>query len=186
MEKMCTFRPKLNQVLQTCAKTGPFMPIKRLCCLKKRSKSTFQRMNVCSKWLSWKCPQWILSVLRPFMKVEMVFECCLSCCIQVLLYHFWSFSDTFCTVFGPLFSGFFQLYSYHLRADCPMFDGGVDTATLSTMCFILGCDFGSILDHLAYECVGVGWEGGADLKRKRELLLGSVQYKTKKSGFDSM
>ena len=61
--------------MQKCAKTSPLFAIKHLFCLKTRSKSTFQPMKVCSKWMclevSW-VEFWVF--LCTFMKVQMAFE----------------------------------------------------------------------------------------------------------------
>ena len=51
-KKKCKFPPKFTKIIQNCAKTSLFSAIKHLFCfLKKRSKSTFQPMKVCSKWV---------------------------------------------------------------------------------------------------------------------------------------
>ena len=65
-EKICKFMPNFTKNMQNCAKTSTFSPIKHLFCLKKRSKSTFQPMKVCSKWVCLKGPGWILSVFKQF------------------------------------------------------------------------------------------------------------------------
>ena len=44
----CQNSPKICKIVH---KQAPFSPIKRLFCLKNRSKSTFQPMKVCSKWV---------------------------------------------------------------------------------------------------------------------------------------
>ena len=50
-EKICKILPKFIKMMEKCPQTCPISPIKHLFCLKKRPKSTFEPMNVCSKWL---------------------------------------------------------------------------------------------------------------------------------------
>ena len=53
--KTCKFPPKFPKIMHNCAKACPFSSIKHLFCFfflkKKRSKSMFQPMKVCTKWV---------------------------------------------------------------------------------------------------------------------------------------
>ena len=57
---------KIHQNYAKLCKNKPLFGYKTLVLLKKRSKSTFQPMNVCSKWVCLEGPEWVLSVFQQF------------------------------------------------------------------------------------------------------------------------
>ena len=89
--KICKFLPAFTKKMQNCAKTSFFSATKHLFCLKTQSKSTFQPMKVCSKWVcldvSWVDFEWFY--LGSY---------------RVILVSFWNQNRTIWGDFGP-FSG---------------------------------------------------------------------------------
>ena len=78
---------KIHQTnMQKCAKISPLSAKKHLFCLKTRSKSTFQSMKLCSKWVCLEAP-WV------------DFECFKQ--FDEGLHDFWSVFGPFLTPFEP-------------------------------------------------------------------------------------
>ena len=68
-KKICNFLPKFTKIMQNCAKTCPFSPLKTLVLIKKNpvkiDVSTYESVQYAGRCV-WKYPAWILSVFMHF------------------------------------------------------------------------------------------------------------------------